>query len=334
MKPPHLAVRGSDRLPQLDALRGLAVLLVLVGHSGPVGPVHGAAYVGVGLFFALSGYLITGILLRDWEQHGRLRLARFYGRRIRRLAPALLLFLAVMVLLGQVTPRQTLPSLFYAANIIQPVVVLRHTWSLALEEQFYLVWPMLLAPLLAFRFLRGWVVLGAAGFCIGVSAIAPPEMETLNPAWVGALLAGCAIAIRPMSPPWWLALAGGLTLAWAVTVRDTSAAPMIAVAAPVIVAWLPRTWTLRPLEWLGRISYGVYLYHYPIAVEMRVADVAWVPAFAIVLGASVAIAGASWVLVERPILFASLKQRAFVEDPTLQDDAQTGGGVAPAGGQV
>ena len=127
--------------PELDALRGIAVLLVIGGHLYIPG-LLGGANVGVTLFFVLSGYLITSILRENGD------LIRFYKRRARRLVPALIVWLGALVVAGALNFEETLPPLLYAANwsaapgyLAAPVW---HTWSLAVEEQFYLMWPVVL----------------------------------------------------------------------------------------------------------------------------------------------------------------------------------------------
>ena len=127
--------------PELDGLRGIAVLLVIGGHLLVPG-MGGGAHVGVTIFFVLSGYLITSVLR---EKHD---LAAFYVRRARRLLPALLVWVLALTLAGVITARDALPPLLYVANwaavgggLSTP---LAHTWSLATEEQFYLLWPLVL----------------------------------------------------------------------------------------------------------------------------------------------------------------------------------------------
>jgi peptidoglycan/LPS O-acetylase OafA/YrhL len=141
--------------PQLDGFRGLAVLLVVLGHflecAGyppiPTAIGHALATTGVFLFFVLSGFLITGLLQREKTERGRIDLKRFYIRRALRLAPALLAFLIVIVLLlklhlvENVRPYEIVACLLYARNFFGKSMTLSHIWSLSLEEQFYLCWP-------------------------------------------------------------------------------------------------------------------------------------------------------------------------------------------------
>ena len=142
------------RRPDLDTLRGLAVALVVLEHAGVPG-VHGAGGVGVTAFFVLSGWLITSGLLRE-AATGGVDLPRFWGRRVRRLVPALVVVVAVVTALGLAlgdpgiaSPATALVALLFLgdwpAALGVPMGALGHTWSLAVEEQFYLLWPWVLA---------------------------------------------------------------------------------------------------------------------------------------------------------------------------------------------
>ena len=154
-------------IPALDGLRALAVMAVLLYHGG-VNWIPGG-FLGVDVFFVISGYLITSLLLRDWSEHGSIQLGRFYVRRARRLLPALFLMLGVVSLYSLVFLPDTvaelrgavIATLVYVENwhLISHDVsyfvsagrpsLLRHVWSLAVEEQFYLLWPLLFSLLLA-----------------------------------------------------------------------------------------------------------------------------------------------------------------------------------------
>jgi peptidoglycan/LPS O-acetylase OafA/YrhL len=163
---------SRERWPALDGLRGLALLAVMGVHTNPT--VLPGGFLGVDLFFVLSGFLITCLLVREWQKFGSIRLRQFYLRRALRLCPALW---AMLLVLGLATLtfgtrhdldllRRTLPSvLLYIFNwrMANPACLavhksLLHLWSLAIEDQFYLVWPILLAGLLALRVRRRWVL--------------------------------------------------------------------------------------------------------------------------------------------------------------------------------
>ncbi len=143
-------------IPALDGFRGMAILCVIIGHflqfhggSPELRGIAGSvAQTGVLLFFVLSGFLITGVLSRERSITGRVHLKDFYLRRVLRLGPALLLFLATTILLmslGLITDvpkKELLECLFYARNFFGRSLSLSHIWSLSLEEQFYLIWPL------------------------------------------------------------------------------------------------------------------------------------------------------------------------------------------------
>ena len=177
-----------SHVPALDGVRALAVTAVLVFHARPDWLPGG--FLGVDAFFVLSGYLITGLLLAEAGTRGSVRLGAFWARRARRLLPALLVLLVVVALVGrEVLPRaelaglrlDALAALGYVANwrmifrgggyfaVTAPPSPLQHTWSLAIEEQFYLVWPLLVV--LALR-VRRWRGLLLAGCVAGVAASA------------------------------------------------------------------------------------------------------------------------------------------------------------------
>ena len=134
----------QERWRSLDGIRGLAIILVVISHAFP-GTYAMGGPAGVSLFFVLSGFLITSLLLSENESNGRIDLKKFFGRRALRLGPALIVYLSFMVILQGWSA--TLPTLFYLGNYAQIaggyVGANAHTWSLAVEEHFYLVWPLL-----------------------------------------------------------------------------------------------------------------------------------------------------------------------------------------------
>lgn len=252
---------GGGYRPELDGIRGLAVLLVIVSHAG-LG--RGGGAVGVTLFFVLSGYLITGILLRGFTFRD------FYARRVRRLAPALLAVLAatglLMAALGrfEAYPGQMFAALAYAANFARAdgadLGFLEHTWSLALEEQFYLVWPF--AVLLLGRKV-GWLAVAGIIGVVVLRAVTPATPAELALPWLraDAVLAGCALAVWDRRPNVaWLGLAIIPALlvepsAWALTAATVGSVALVASAERVPL--LRHRWLVRA----GEISYGLYLWH-------------------------------------------------------------------------
>lgn len=305
---------GLGHRPALDAIRGLAVLLVMFGHSIVPFPFAGGATIGLGLFFALSGYLITGLLVGDQDELGRIRFGRFYLRRARRLLPALALFLGVMLALGLTTSEQAAPAAFYYANIAKAsgfnLGVLSHLWSLSLEEQFYLLWPVVLAVFRPWLAAVGAVVLTLAGVL-----------------WVGALLGGCAVALlsrhagRDIVPPRWLTVLAVIALVAVFPLHVSIGIPLISLTAPVVIAAAANARSWRPLEHVGRVSYGAYLWHYPISLAL-VAFLPWWATFLVLVPVTLGIAAVSWFLLEKPILTGRLPRlRASNQD--------TAGGIDP-----
>lgn len=324
----------QGRVDGLDGLRALAVTAVLLCHTR----VLPAGYVGVDVFFALSGYLITGVLLCEQARTGRIELARFYWRRTVRLAPALLVVIAVGTLyaLGRrhadAVSLQALPVvLLYSGNWYQAIHgvdalgLWGHTWSLAVEEQFYVVWPLLLIGLSRF----GPKAVG--GFALALVIAIPIWRDALIAAGAGAarlrgtdvcadlLMIGCLLAVIAHAGRlprrlvrWLLAPAIGVAVTAALLPPNTLLAasdldPVVAIASAVIVAHLGAgpgrlnavlSW--RPLVALGRLSYGVYLWHLPLTLALNghIHDRAILTA--VVFTLAVLAAFASWSLVEQP----------------------------------
>jgi peptidoglycan/LPS O-acetylase OafA/YrhL len=312
--------------PSLDAVRGVAVLLVLAGHFHLVDEV--AATVGVSLFFVLSGYLITALLLGEWGERGRIDYRRFYLRRARRLLPALAVILGVLGVaaaahgeLDRWLPGAALAAL-YAGNWAFLLGMLpqnlAHTWSLAIEEQFYLVWPILLASLArpGFVALRVCVV----ALIVGSVVLTLPHIGTMGMGYYGSpqrakeLLAGALLAIvcvragRDLAIPTPVAIFAVGFMAWCAGAMDALGPLVYVMPATVIVAWAaahPHAFAWKPLTSTGRISYGLYLYHYPL---IGIAA----PALALI-GVAYALACASWLLVERRFLTAAIPTRIRAE---------------------
>ncbi|GIG35316.1 hypothetical protein Cpa01nite_06970 [Cellulomonas pakistanensis] len=329
----------TGRLPGLDALRGLAVGLVLLNHAAP--DRFGAAGVlGVTIFFALSGWLITGVLMRDLDRGGRIRFGRFYGHRLLRLYPPLLLMLAGYVvvegafdLLGEahLVLETLVAALTYTINIPglpHGSESVYHFWTLAAEEQFYLVWPILLA----WAWRRGWLrgatavcVAAALAACMVTLLLVVPDVAriyALPTSWGAALLIGCAgylgrraVAERlPQTAGARRAVQVGLVAALlAATMLSGLAAhtawyllgvPAVAVATVVLISYvggwraLPTRW-LRPAVALGTVSYAAYLWNGAIVRWLGHPDDLAGAALGIAL--TLLAATASWWLVERPV---------------------------------
>lgn len=272
--------------PALDGLRAVAILLVLACHTAKFALPGG--FIGVDVFFVLSGYLITSILLREVRETGSVALSDFYIRRARRLLPAFAILCAFQIIRswfssnGAEIREATLVGALYLENwnnVFEwwPFDLMGHTWSLAVEEQFYLLWPLLLPLLALTRRPFAWLFAAAAVMVLArvICWRAGYAMTTLDFSMalrpVG-LLIGCALAFighRPSVPVWIPNLALVAIVAFAVVVTKWpllyALAPIaVSLATAVVILGSPAWLTIAPLRYLGRISYGVYLYHWPL----------------------------------------------------------------------
>ena len=355
------------RVPALDGLRGVAVLAVLLFHDGRLR----GGYLGVDLFFVLSGFLITSLLLVEHRDHGRVRLARFYERRARRLLPAMGLALAGVAIYAAVwahpseLPRirwDGIATLFYFANwrdiaskqsywdIFRAPSPLQHTWSLSIEEQFYAIWPLIVVAVLSVRrsakaVLGVAVVLGSA--CAVFTVVAAVRHVDQRVLYYGtqsrapALLMGASLAAavtlwgtvtsrRARTALEAVAIAGSAYLAYAWTHQSGDGlalyrGPLLlcGIAATVVIAAaahpergpIARVLAFPPLVGAGLISYGLYLFHWPIYLVLtrsRTGLSGW-PLLGTRVVVSIAVAILSYALVEHPIRAGALRPaRAFV----------------------
>ena len=351
-------------MPALDGLRAAAVAAVLLYH-GNVAWARGG-YLGVDAFFVLSGFLITSLLLVEWQTTGGIALPQFWRRRARRLLPALFLVLGAVALFAAIwAPADMLQRLrgdafatigyvanwrfmaagqSYFAQFASPSP-LQHMWSLAIEEQFYLVWPP--AFLLLLRLTRGSrpALFGitaalATGSALLMAALFTPGADPSRVYYgtdtrAQSLLIGAALALllehrrvgtNPIGRRFLHATAMGAALlllwAWARTPDDATwlyrgglvvTALLVAVVIASVTAETPgpvgRLLSLRPVRWIGLISYGLYLWHWPVYVALSGGRTGLDgPALlAVRLACTVAIATASYYLVELPIRRGALR---------------------------
>jgi peptidoglycan/LPS O-acetylase OafA/YrhL len=276
---PHLTFDGRPgHIAELDGLRAIAVIPVIAYHFGA--SINGGA--GVTVFFALSGYIVTTVLLREHEQRGTIDLRGFYLRRLRRLLPASTIVVIATVLVGRAMQRpsiirQAVAALTYWANFERytshysygqtTYAPLEHYWSLAIEEQFYLLLPILCILMLP---LGRRLFASLTAICLVASAAFAylhrhdPQMYFHTGARACELLAGVVLALIGIRLPSWLGVLG-LTGLLAVFVGAVSP-PHIVVAllACVVIAARPRALAASPLVVIGTYSYGLYLWH-PLA---------------------------------------------------------------------
>jgi len=341
----------------LDGLRGIAVLLVVVSHLNlliprqditRVGLVDGfieGGYLGVDLFFVLSGFLITALLLGEERGRSKVRFGAFYARRAIRLLPALYLMLlchAAYTLLTELDWSQEVASiqaavLYYSnwqvVNDLGSVATgTNHLWSLAVEEQFYLVWPAVLVGFFGLRqkAVTVTVVLGLAITAVAVHRAilwddGAPWLELFvrtdtraDSLLVGALLA--SLWVRQRTPTRgvdalaWAALGGGLVYVALVEPSSgfsfagggTLFAVLVAVVLLAVVngTWGPARWlAVPPLRAVGRVSYGLYLWHFPVfhAVARYGDELPELVRVAVGVLVASAATVASWHLLERPM---------------------------------
>ena len=298
---------GIKYVPALDGLRGLAILLVLMVHFRVPGFPGG--FVGVDVFFVLSGYLITSILLAEHDGGG-ISLRRFYWRRALRLYPALLVLLAVYLAAAPfIWPnhphwRDALLTGLYLSDYSYPLMqapkYLSHTWSLAVEEHFYMLWPPLL--IVALRHdrerLGRWLLIALFVAIAWRTAMAFPGTYFRTDTRLPGLIAGCWLATANLTLPRKPVAFGSVALLacavlFAVPNSDWGTrliVPMAEIAALGLVysasAWLE----YRPLVKLGQLSYGVYLWHVPLMLTFNDFPWAWQVLFVGPLSI-----GAAWV---------------------------------------
>jgi peptidoglycan/LPS O-acetylase OafA/YrhL len=285
--------------PQLDGVRGIAILLVLGLHWSPA-ILPGGRW-GVDLFLVLSGFLITSLLLQEHAVTGTIRLLGFWWRRLRRLFPAFAVMLFVVWLF--VTLRHEghrgsiLWSLGYLANYAPAnrlTPELAHTWSLALEEQFYLVWPPILLLLLK-TCRRGTItaVVALTAALVWVHRLHSPVTTYLHPGATevrsDGLLFGVLVAF---AFTWWgasrwrvwrfLGIASILIALHYVAIGDdngpncitvVSAGGAVLIAVALTSALAASVLSFAPLRWFGLRAYSLYLWHYPVLVALRGRDI-------------------------------------------------------------
>lgn len=345
----------------IEGLRAVAIGLVIAAHAGL--PWLQGGFVGVDVFFVLSGYLITTLIVTERQLSGRFDFASFYVRRVKRLLPGLLVTVAVTCLAAAVLlapheqlaqSRDVLPALlwygnlhfsvgdvdYFAAGAAQSLFL--HTWSLGVEEQFYLVWPALVLFLLGTwkwqdanmdrgRLSRGLVAAALLSFslCAFLSWVKPMWGFYLMPARAWQFALGAMVAVGRLGPTGdartayakeraasLLAWCGPLLIVASAALLDPGARyplpwALLPSAGAAATLWaggrLPgavpmRALSTRPMQWLGRISYSWYLWHWPVLLLGHTLIEPSLPAQSLgLVGTSLLIATASYRFIERPL---------------------------------
>jgi peptidoglycan/LPS O-acetylase OafA/YrhL len=346
---------GRGYVPALDGLRALAVIGVLVFHDDRLG----GGFLGVDLFFAVSGLLITSLLIDEHDRSGTIDLIGFWGRRLRRLLPAALMLLVATVIVFRlfadtgewIVARTDAPwAQFYVANwhliasgnsywdSFAAPSAFEHLWSLAIEEQFYLVWPVVVMVVLARRQLRDLTVVVAVGTILSIAAMVlifdggdPTRVYMGTDTRAFSLLVGALFALPAIrgqidrfvgnrarfATVIAVSLLGGIGVMWVVAEGSSdwlfrgglpAHSAMSALLAAFVVSGLTHVSSVlsaRPLVAIGRLSYSLYLWHWPVFVFVnpdRFALDRWLIT-AIRFAVSLVLSVASYRLVEKPVRF-------------------------------
>jgi peptidoglycan/LPS O-acetylase OafA/YrhL len=335
--------------PDIEGLRAVAVLSVVIFHFG-VEALSGG-FVGVDVFFVISGYLISGLLLNELERTGSVDLWRFYGRRARRLLPVALLVMAVTLLVALVllapaeqifAAKGALASSLYASNFwfmtlladyFAPESALNpflHTWSLSVEEQFYMVWPTLLLVLWRWRpnvrmvaIAMGALTVLSFALCLWLSYRKQSWAFYASPARAWEFGVGALAVLRPVTdwarrsriavPLGWLGIAA-LCATFLLLTEDArfpgwiAVVPALATVAVLVSGASGQRGSpaalleLPVMQWLGKHSYSIYLWHWPIVVYATILEVTDpVTKIAICSALTLACAAAGFRLLEHPV---------------------------------
>ena len=344
------------RIAGFDGIRGLAVLMVLLSHSHLTRAFNAAGIIpdsvvpmvngptGVAAFFILSGYLITYLLIRERQHHGRVSIGNFWARRALRIFPVYFICL-IPLAAGSLLWNTGIDSesFFHAFTYLYNFVprehystTLGHTWSLAVEEHFYLVWPFVFVALFA-RSPRALMLLLVAAIAASHLSQAiltsdPDLMDTyLVERWsfhAGWRIAyGCLLALLlTVGHPRWHRLLGsraalciGITLYANSLILELPHPELRAYGLGILIAWIvlnQENWAVRvlefrPLAYLGTISYGVYMYHgiFIATGPYRAPGIDWPPPTAAGLLMLLVVAPLSYHYIEKPLL--ELKDRHF-----------------------
>ena len=349
----HLGYR-----PSLDGVRGLAIILVVTHHLCHIVPgflrYFAGGYLGVDLFFVLSGFLITSLIIEENDHLGSVSLPMFYIRRALRLLPAVAAALLATVIIGSllgfsfidITPLRFVSILGYFTNWVRAyespnIWFLSHFWSLAIEEQFYLLWPVFLIGLLALPRKAALTIVvtlvaGSAALMVVLylSGTYPQRIYSGSDTRAFELLTGCLASMMVHSrrlPAWLseksrngLASASLVVLAAAFVIASpelpvmyiagyqviTLCAALLILHAALDRSPISRLLHSRILIWFGKRSYGLYVWHFPIYFLIAKLEMPWLAPIAVALG-----------------VVASVLSYRFIESPFLRMKSQYEGSV-------
>jgi peptidoglycan/LPS O-acetylase OafA/YrhL len=327
--------RESSYIPALDGWRAISIGLVILSHLVPDNSaIFALGPLGVNIFFAISGYLICTLLLRERARTGRISLASFYARRAFRILPPAVAYLTIVLVLGLATLPDVLRCLFFAANYLEPAPsYLGHFWSLSMEEHFYMLWPAALA-LSSDRRAATFAGIGVGVVLVwrewALTHLSGGNFYHRTDIRLDAFLAPCALAIilhsssqwkerlrRWLTPAALVALVGLIGAFYFVT-RGSEHLEAVqktvqSIALPLIVVgtvlnpsgYLGRFLELPLLRSIGRISYSLYLWQ-EMFVMQRMRWPAW-----LIVAAALGAATLSYYLIEQPFirLGARLRRR-------------------------
>jgi peptidoglycan/LPS O-acetylase OafA/YrhL len=312
--------------PALDGVRALSILAVVLFHCELPGA-HGG-FVGLDVFFVLSGYLITSLLAAEYR-HGGIEIGRFYARRALRLYPTLLLMIAAYVMLAPILwPADdrwlsaVLAALYvydYALAFWKLAYTIGHTWSLGVEEKFYLLWPLVLPLFLRTRHPVGWLVsaflaVTAWRYFVAMNWAWPQAYFRFDTRMSGILLGAiaalshfkvsrhalataCAALLVLMALPSLPTSYQTEAVTLRITLAELSAFVLICFAAEHGRATFLAS---RSMVYIGRLSYGIYLWHFPVALLLRGTQPLWIT-LSVTIGCSFTMAAICLHLVDTPL---------------------------------
>ncbi|WP_139975416.1 acyltransferase [Ochrobactrum sp. CGA5] len=338
----------KTRIKGFDGLRTIAVIAVFIHHTGLI-PLHGG-FIGVDIFFVLSGFLITSILVNERISTGYIDLFRFYIRRTGRLFPALLFFLVLIsIYILAFKPAvslsfEILPPLGYFMNWVRAFDIYDakltgHTWTLAVEEQFYIIWPLVILAIWRVKFLKPIVVMLSLAiaavlwrsYMVG-SGAPPARIYTGLDTHADGLVFGAAIAVLPRSILFligkWLWMPAAAYICYVLTSNSATAFAsynigftVTALASVAVIAKIfsdqgslvTKSLDFLPMRWFGRLSYGFYLWHYPVikillysgyqefGMFFGTSIYPKITMFAACFGVSLLLTVISWYFIESPV---------------------------------